>query len=173
MEWQALGNDDGTLRLGPVVKAKFREYLKENGPCRLTITHNLPESGKVRRFYHGAVLPLWAYLDGKDHRDHQLLADLHELAKLEFNGEIIVIGGEMKKVGRSSKGWQLQEFVERVVTFLEEQYGIDRAQVLNPEDYKYWRDVVVTTYSVSADAPDTFIDYLVETGKLKAITKDQ
>jgi hypothetical protein len=167
MEWHGTGEEDGRITLSRYTKADFREYLRVNGPCRITISHDLPESGKLRRFYHGAVLPLWAFLDGKDHRDSKIIADLHEVAKIEFNGEIITVGGMARKIGRSSKGWQLQEFVERVITYMEENYGIDRAQCLNPDDYKHWRDTVVTTYSVNTDAPDTFIDHLVQMGRLR------
>ena len=48
------------------------------------------------------------------------------------------------------------------IDWLEEQYVIDRREVLNPKDYKKWRDEVFLY-----GGPETYIDYLVETGKLK------
>src|ERR1700709_239769 len=95
---------DGHLNMGQRNTAMFLNFVKENPGVPWKLTPMLPESGKQRRFYHAAVLPLWAYLDGKDYRDSQVLADLHEVAKVEFNGAIIVVNGETRRVGRSTKG---------------------------------------------------------------------
>lgn len=57
-----------------------------------TLSRTATESNKQRRYYHGAVIPLWAFLNGQDHRDGQVLADLHEAAKLEFNATTVIVG---------------------------------------------------------------------------------
>jgi hypothetical protein len=77
--------------MGERNSAMFLAFVRDNPRVPWRLTPMLPESKKQRRFYHGAVIPLWAYLDGKDYRDHQILADLHELAKLEFNGSMSMV----------------------------------------------------------------------------------
>jgi hypothetical protein len=164
MEFQCRGHANGRLEFGPHARAQFMEFLRKNGPLRLHITPELPESGKLRRFFHGAVIPLWAYLDGKDYKDYEVRRDLHELAKLEFNGQIIVVHGETKKVGRSSKGAALRPFVEQVITYLEENYGIDRATFLDPADYKHFIGAIYMHGEY-----DTYIDYLLALKRLPSI----
>ena len=51
MEWNALGIlEDGKTRIkfNHYDKPRFQEYVAANGPIRLTITHDLPESTKLR-----------------------------------------------------------------------------------------------------------------------------
>lgn len=161
MEFVARITRDGGLEFGERNRVIFKRYLAEHPGMVLKISPVLPESGKQRRFYHGAIIPLWAYLDGKDYRDHQVLADLHELAKLEFNGEVITVGGELKKVGRSTSGKLRDGFLERVIAYLQEQYGIDPSVVLNPAEYKRFNDEIFMH-----GKHDTYMDYLKETGIL-------
>lgn len=142
---------------------KFRQLLKENEGIRVKIELDTPESTNQRAFYHGAVLPLWAYLDGKDYRDGDILNQLHEIAKREFNGEIIMIHGKPEKVGKSTKGLLRSGYLERVIDYLVENYGIDQGLVLNPELYKKFRDEIYpfdTKY-------DTFIEYMKDLNLLK------
>jgi hypothetical protein len=167
MEFQGQGNADGTLKLSAFTKDEVRRYLAENGPARFTITFDLPESGKMRRFYHGAVLPLWAYLDGKDHRSAHVRHDLAELAKLEFNGAELVVNGQLKKIGRSTKGRVvLGPHVEKVITYLEENYSIDRTQCLDPDDFKHFIGAVYMHGKY-----DTYIDYLLELNRIPRIAQ--
>ena len=46
--------------------------------------------------------------------------------------------------------------------WLEDNYGIDRNKVLDPKQYRKWRDEVYPF-----GGPDTYIDYLLELGLLK------
>lgn len=143
-------------------RAIFVDFLRKHPGALVRISTVLPESNKQRAFYHGAVLPLWAYLDGKDYRSSAVLDDMHELAKFEFNGGIVTVAGKSQKVGRSTKGKEaLARHIERVIDFLVEQYGIDRSAVLNPEEYKSYRDTVLMDGRF-----ETYIDYLVSTGAL-------
>jgi hypothetical protein len=61
----------------------------------------------------------------------------------------------------STKG-ELNHFVERVVDYLEENYAVDRAQVLDPEHYKDYRDRVEITGKYAS-----YIDYLISLGRLR------
>ncbi len=161
MEFLGRIKPGGGLDFGERNGVIFKRYLAENPGIVLRITPVLPESGKQRRFYHGAVIPLWAYLDGKDHRDHKVLADLHELAKLEFNGEIITVAGVPHKIGRSTQGKLRDGFLERVVEYLVEQYGIDPSVCLNPTEYKRFMDEIYMHGKY-----DDYIAYLIELGRV-------
>lgn len=139
-------------------REKLRKISKDRPGTRAEIVPLLPESRKMRGFYHGGVLSIWAYLNDLDYMDSDVIHALHEEAKKEFNGETIILDGEPKKIGKSTKGI-LVNHIEKVIEYLEENYGIDRSECLNPEDYKYWRDALR-----SNGGPDNYIDYLLEKG---------
>lgn len=161
MKWLGQGTKDGRLDFGDHNSKSIRQYLSQNGPVRLELSVLTPESRKQRKFYFGAVLPLWAFLDGKDYKDSDTIEILHDIAKIEFNGQIMMIAGKPRKVGKSTKG-ELNEYLDRVIDFLEEQYGIDRGNVLDPEDYKHFKDEIYSTQLQYTD----YIDYLLQSGKL-------
>lgn len=123
-----------------------------------------PESKDQRGFFEGAVIPLWVYLDGYNHRDTVKVRQYHEHAKTEFNPEYLMICGKRVKEGASTKGKLKGEngVINKVIDFLEEQYGIDRVEVLDPKKYKHWKDAIYPY-----GGPDNYIDYLVETKKIK------
>lgn len=161
MIFQATSNQ-GNLSLGSDYnRARFKDFLKKNDGIRLKIEPQLPESKHQQGFYHGGVLALWAYLNGMDWRDSEVLDWLHHHAKQEFNGEAVVLDGKATRMGKSTKG-KLNEFVNTVIDYLEEQYGIDRFKVLDPKDFKYYRDKIRD----QVNAPETYIDYLLFTKKL-------
>ena len=163
MEFIGRSTKDGGIDLGQRNKVIFKKFLLEHPGALIKISAMLPESNKQRRFYHGAVLPLWAYLDGKDYRDHGVLDDLHELAKLEFNGGFVEVAGKSHKIGRSTQGKAaLSQHIERVIEFLVDQYGIDPSAVLDPEAFKLYRDT-----ELMDGGYESYIDYLVATGALK------
>lgn len=152
-----LAQADGTIAMTPYQDATKRQFAKDNAGRRVRIIFEkvTPESNKQRRMYHGAYLTLWAYLDGKDYKDPNVLENYHEIAKLEFTPMIVIVKGIPKKIGRSSKG-NLNNLMEKLLDYLVENYGIDPQKVLNPDDYKHFRDKVwpfITKY-------DTYIDYL-------------
>lgn len=138
-------------------KEKLRFFAKRNPGIRAEIVPFLPDSRKQRRFYFGAILTLWAYLDGKDYKDSAVIEDLHEVAKLEFNAQIVVVKGKKYRVGKSTKGKLNQGYLERIIDYLEESYGIDRMKVLNPKHYKDFMDRIF-----SFSHYETYIDYLKE-----------
>lgn len=158
-----LANADGSLAMTEYQDATKRQFARENAGkrVRLVLEKVQPESRSLRGFLHGAIYPLWAHLDGKDYRNSTVLATLHEVAKEEFNPEWITISGTLRKVGKSSKGKELQGFVNRVIDFLVEQYGIDPSEVLSPDVYKDW---AARIYPFGG--PDNFISYLISIKKL-------
>jgi hypothetical protein len=163
MKWIIEGTKDGRLNFGDYNRAKFIKYLAEHGPIRLELKPMTPESREQRGFYFGAVLRLWAFLDGKDYKDPEVIEMLHEIAKVEFNGQMIKVAGKVRKVGKSTKGKLNQGYLDRLIDYLEEQYGIDRTKVLDPEDYKYFRDQIYSTNTQY----DDYISYMLALGKLK------
>lgn len=140
---------------------RFKKFLLANEGMRMEVKPLMPESRSQRKFLHGAVYPLWAYCDGKDYKDETVLADMHEIAKIEFNGALVNANGKVYKVGRTSVGELREGFIDKIIDYLEEHYGIDRTKVLLPEDYKHWRDAIFP-YS----GPKYYIDYLVKSGTL-------
>ncbi len=152
------------LEMNDYTAKLFRQFLRDNQGTRIQVTPMTPESNKMRRFYMGAVIPLWAYLDGADYRDHNVLKDYFELAKIEFNGKLIEAAGKAVRIGQSTKGAALKEVTEKTIDFLIEQYGIDPMKVLNVEEYKRFRDTIFSHTKI-----DSYIDYMIKSGILKQI----
>lgn len=142
--------------------ARLRKYAKENIGQSFELRPRVPESRKQRGFYEGAVIGLWIYLDGNDYRDSRIHKHYHHEANKEFNGEIIIRGGKTEKIGKSSKGILNGGHVERVMAYLDENYGVDTATLCDPEKYKYFRDVIYATGEY-----DTYLDYLKSLNILK------
>ena len=157
------------LALSDYNRRFWNDYLKkpENQNKVIAIQDRIPESRKQRAFYEGAIIPLWAFLNGYDYKDCDVLGFLRETAKKEFNGEDIILDGKKVRRGKSTKGLlaendqQASGFLERVMSYLEENYGIDRNKVLNSEHYKKWRDEIY-----SFGEYDSYIEYLQSIGFL-------
>ena len=150
---------NGGMSFNDYTKARFKDDLKANENARYEIKRLTPESRSMRGFLHGAVYPLWAWLDGKEHRDPEVIRHIHDIAKLEFNGSFFILEGKSHKVSKSTKGVLLLEYIERVITNLEEQYGINRAECLDPNKFKAWRDKMLSDH-------DSYIEYLQSIGSL-------
>lgn len=159
----AIAKENGNLELSDYQRATMGDYISKHKGKRIRMTIELaqPESMSQRRFYHGAILPLWAYLDGKDHRNSEVIEMMHYYAKFEFNSEIFVVGGKARRMGKSSKGELSKGFIDRIIKNMIEQYGLDEKHVheniLNIQKYKYWKDAVYIH-----GGPDNYIDYLSE-----------
>src|SRR5690348_8553816 len=108
MEWHATGIPEGDavrISFSPRTKAEFKQYVLENGPIRLTIAHDRPESGKMRRWYEGGLVSLITYYqEGMDHRNPEHRRKVREWLKAEFNGEVIELNGQARTVARSTSG---------------------------------------------------------------------
>ena len=144
-------------------RAKLHDFVvAEGGEIRAELVTLTPESRKQRKFLHGAVLSLWAYLNDLDYKDPKVMDYLFELAKREFTPDCITIDKKVQLFGKSSKGSKaLNHLLEKIVDHLEEQYGIDRAECLNPDDYKYFMDEVFMHGEY-----DGYLDYLLKMNKL-------
>ena len=78
-----------------------------------------------------------------------------------------MLDGKQVKRGKSTKGLLAENdkaesgYIERVISYLEEQYGIDRNKILNHEHYKKFRDEIF-----SYGEYDDYISYLQTIGLL-------
>ncbi len=159
METFVATSNGKSLNLGSEYnKARFRKDLMQHIGRKYRITLEDYESKEQRGFFEGAVIPLWVYLDGNDYKSSKIIKQYREEAKREFNPEILTIAGKVKKVPGSTKN--KLGIIEKVIDFMEEQYGIKREVVLNTELYKKYRDEIRpfdTEYKY-----ETFIDYMRE-----------
>jgi len=158
MKFQGIFQDGGLLFGTP---EQLKEYAAKHEGGKFNIVPYVPESPRQRKFYHGAVLPLWAFLNDWDYKDTDNLTFLHGEAKNEFNSEVMFLDGKKVKRGKSTKG-ALQEHIEKVILYLEEQYAIDRLKVLNPEHYRDFMDRVFMEGKYT-----DYIDYLIDLGILQ------
>jgi hypothetical protein len=162
MEFLARITPDRHLKFGQRDLAYFERFMAEHPGMLLKISPVLPESGKQRRFFEGAFVPLVTfYQEGMDHRNQDDLRRVREWLKEEFNGEFVSIGGVAHRVAKSTKGREvLQPFMERVIIWLVENYQPPQ-EALDPQSFKVWHETVFPS-----GGPDNYIDYLVATGKL-------
>ncbi len=162
--YQALAKIDGALDMTEYQRKDLRQFIKDNTGKRLRLVIDMltPESRKQRAFYHGAVLCLWAYLDGNNYRSAEVMSHYHEVAKRQFNPGVIMIHGVPEMVGMSSKGELNDGYIEKIIDYLEDNYGIVPAKVLNPEHYKYFRDKIY-----GFGKYETYIEYMKDEGLLQ------
>lgn len=154
--------DGKGLDFSETTRAKLKRYIKAYPNMPFEINPLLPESNKQRRFFEGAVVPLVVfYQEGMDYRNPDDCKNVREWLKIEFNGGFITIRGKMHKVARSTKNQLNQGFLERVIEWLQENYATP-LDALDPKQYQHWKDAVYPN-----GGPETWIDYLVEVGKLK------
>lgn len=155
---------DGTgLDFAEQTRIKFKSYIKNHPNTPFEIVPLLPESGKQRRFFEGAVVPLVTfYQEGMDYRNAEDVRNVREWLKVEFGGGFVTIHGKAHKIARSTKNQLNQGFLERVIEWLTENYAPPE-EALDPKKYQHWKDVIYPD-----GGPETYIDYLVE---LKIINK--
>jgi len=154
---------DGGLSFGTYIKMALKKFIKENPNMPFELKPLLPESQKQRGFFEGAICPLVAfYQEGMDHHNSQNISDVREWLKIEFNGQMMVVGGKSHIIGGSTKKKLNQGFLERIIGYLQDNYA-PPDEILDPECYKDWRDRIYPY-----GGPDNYIDYLVE---LKILTK--
>lgn len=154
---------NGRLNMNEYTRKAFSDFLVENEDMRIEIKPLLPESQKMRGYFEGAVVPFITFFqEGMNHRDYKDIQKVREWLKIEFNGDFLVIMGKTHRIVKSTKN-QLKDFLEKIMDWMGENgYPIE---LLNPEDYKRWRDEVFPTGEITD--PDNYIDFLVSIGKLK------
>jgi hypothetical protein len=142
-------------------RARFSDHLKKNLGAWYKIEEFLGDSPKQRRMFEGAYIPMIAYFqENIDYNDPDDLARVRSWVMLEFNAAFLIIGGKALKVPKSSKGELNRWLMKRILDWMADQaYPIE---LLNPNEYKKWRDSVRPF-----EGPKSYIDYLVQTGKLR------
>ena len=161
---KVIHKDDASKKLeisNLVLYERILRSFKEGEVIDITLERKKRESRKQRGFYYGAVLPVWAYLNDMDWRDKEVIDELHEIAKQQFNGALVVVDGTSHKIGKSTRQGALQSVIDGVIDHLESEYGIKRQECLDPEAYLYWKDVIFPTGS-----HDYYISYLSTIEKL-------
>lgn len=152
----------GRLDFGDYNKKRIAQDIKENEGAKYELQRLTVESKELRGFYEGGVIALWVFLDGNDWRDSRVHQHYHDQANREFNGEIIIRNKKPEKMGKSSKGKLIKDgLCEKVIEYLEDNYGIDRNEVLDPEKYKNWL-IKIFPYG----GLETYIEYLLSINKL-------
>lgn len=140
---------------------RFKDFLNKNHDIKLEISIITPESKKQRNFFEGAIVPLITYYqESMDYKDWRDCKSVREWLLNEFSSEFKVIAGKSVKVRKTSAGELNKGLLERILDWCAENgYQID---VLNPEEYKKWRDTVYLT-----GEHDNYIDYLLDLRKLR------
>lgn len=152
---------DGGLDFGSYTKMNLKKFMKENPGMPFELKPIFAESDKQRGWFEGALVPLVTfYQEGMDYRNSKDNQKVREWLKLEFNGEMIEVGGKVHRVAKTSKN-ALQPFLERVTDWLIENYA-PPMEALDPEKYKHWK-AAVFPYG----GPDNYLDYLLELKILK------
>jgi len=156
---------DGGLDFGTYTKIHLKKYIQENPNMAFELVPLLPESKEQRGFFEGAVCPLLTfYQEGMDYKNYHDREKVRQWLKIEFNGEMVDIGGKIHTIAQSTKNVLNQGFLERVIAYIEENYA-PPSNVLNPEKYKYWKDVIFPS-----GGAETYIDYLLELNVLQKNT---
>lgn len=142
----------------------FKSWAKEHVGEQVAIELFLDESWKQRRFFEGAIVRLCTYYqDNLDYRDWRDVVKCREWLMQEFNGEDVAIGGRIKRISKSSKGLLNKGLMERILDWMADQgYQVE---ILNPKEYKKWRDEIYPSSSPSD--PANYIDYLLSLRQLK------
>ncbi len=144
-------------------RGRFVDWSRKNKGQRAGISLLVPESIDQRGFFEGGVCRLVAFFqEGMIHTNNKDVKTVREWLKVHFNGEYVVIAGKSEKMGGSTKNELNNGFLDRVIDWIEEEYGVDRSQVLDPKEYDMWKDTIFPY-----GGPDNFIDYLVSIGRLQ------
>lgn len=162
MKYTAIAQNGSLQMQTDFMRENFKKFLKNHEGARIEFVPVLPESGKQRAYFEGAVIPLITfYQEGLDHRNGSDCAQVREWLKQEFNGQMTVVNGKSRIVPKSTKNLLNSGFLERVLDWLTENYRPPQEALL-PEKYKDWRDKI---FPVAG--PDNYIDYLCEMNILK------
>lgn len=146
---------NGGLEFGSYIKASLKNFMKDNPNMAFELKPLVPESKHQRGYFEGGVCALMTYFqEGMDYRNYKDINKVREWFKIEFNGDYVEIGGKSHKVAKSTKGELNLGFLERVIGYMEDNYGLN-PEALNPERYKKWRDTIHPF-----GGPDNYIDYL-------------
>jgi hypothetical protein len=145
---------DGKLIFSDYNRLRFKEWLKTNHGRLLVIKPKHLESKKQRGWFEASLIPFITYYqENLDYHNPKHLEMVRQWLKIEFNADLINIGGKVHKIAKSTSGELNEGLIERILAWAEEQ-GYDTS-VLDIKMYKNWRD---TIYPYGG--PDNYIDYL-------------
>lgn len=162
MQFVGRFSKDGGMDFSDFTRAKLKSFIRENPGMTFELKPRLPESAKQRGWFEGALCPLVAfYQAGMDHHDSKDREKVREWLKIEFNGDLVAIGGKTHKVAQSTKNRLNLGFLERVTDWLIENYA-PPIEAMDPKAWKHWHDAVFPY-----GGPDNYIDYLLERKILK------
>lgn len=141
----------------------FADDLKKHPGHKYRIERITPESKNQRGFFEGAVVPLETFFqEGMDHRNWEDCRRVREWLKLEFHAEMVTVNGKVKRVAKSTKNELNKGIIEKIIEYQIDQHGINPDEVLNPKNYKIWRDTIFPY-----GGPDNWIDYCVNLHQLE------
>jgi hypothetical protein len=156
--------EDGGLEFGAYTKSDLMRFIKENPRMPFELKPLLPESNEQRGFFEGGICSLVAYYqEGMDYRNYKDREKVREWLKIEFNGDLIAIGGKSHRIAKSTKNQLNLGFLERVEDWLVEQYN-PPMYFFDTNNYKRWHDELLP---LGETKTETYIDYLKEINILK------
>ena len=159
---------DGGLDFGTYTLMYLKKYIKENPNAPFELKPILPESKKQRNFFEGAIVPLITfYQEGMDYRNSNDQKKVRDWLKIEFLGDLVVVGGKTHRVAQSTSQKLNLGFLERVETWLIENYA-PPMEALDPKKYKHWRDAIFPY-----GGADNYLEYLLELGIIQTYEKDK
>lgn len=155
---------DGGLDFGSQTLRLLKIFIKKNPNMPFELKPIFPESKDQRGWFEGGLVPLIAYFqEGMDHHNNEDLRKVREWLKIEFNGDLVVLGGKSVKVGKTTKRKLNQGFLERVTDWLIENYS-PPVEAMDPVKYQDWKDRIYPQ-----GGPDNYLDYLEKIGLLKKV----
>lgn len=151
-------SEDGKgFNFGSYTKMWLQEFMKKNPNMPFELFPLLPESKDQRGFFEGAVCSLLAfYQEGMDHRNYKDVRKVREWLKVEFNSELIEIGGKAHKIACSTKNKLSGGFLERVEGYIQDNYAPPK-EIWDTKKYKHWKDKIFPV-----GGADNYIDYLLD-----------
>lgn len=158
-------SEDGLrLEFGEYTRIDLKRCIKENPNMPFKLTPILPESKDQRGFFEGCICPLVAfYQEGMDYHNYKDVEKCREWLKIEFNGEMVEIGGKINRVAQSTKRKLNQGFLERVEGYLIDNYA-PPDEIWDTTKYQHWKDAIYPN-----GGTDNYLDYLLELNILKKI----
>lgn len=154
--------DGNGLNFSDYTKWNLKKFIKENPNMPFEIKPIFAESSSQRGWFEGALVPLVTfYQEGMDYRNSKDHKKVRGWLKIEFNGELIEVGGKVHKVAQSTSQKLNLGFLERITDWLIENYA-PPIESLDPGKYKHWKDTVFPY-----GGPETYIGYLLERKILK------
>lgn len=148
---------NGGFEFGPENLRQLKIFIKKNPGMVFEIVPLLPESKDQRGWFEGGLVPLVAfYQTGMDHHNNEDLRKVREWLKIEFNGDLVVLGGKSVKVGKTTKKKLNLGFLERCTDWLIENYA-PPIEAMDPKKYQDWKDRIYPQ-----GGPTDYLDYLVK-----------